>query len=66
MRTKEIKWYVVDSAGERLELNHTREAARDCKKWYEENAFQDWMGVLNFPLKIIREQWELTDERAVR
>ncbi|MNV89347.1 hypothetical protein D3C71_1836310 [compost metagenome] len=66
MRTKEIKWYVVDSAGKRLELNHTREAARDAKKWYEENALQDWMGGFNFPLKIIREQWELTDKKVVR
>ncbi|MNS44121.1 hypothetical protein D3C86_924050 [compost metagenome] len=66
MHNKELRWYLVDSAGKRLELNHTRDAARDAKKWYEENAFQDWMGVLNFPLKIIREQWELTDEKVVR
>ena len=61
-----LKWLVEDANGKHLELCYSREAARDSKRWYLENIFNDWLGDFKPPLKIIREEWELVGKKVVR
>lgn len=66
MKGKETKWFVVTNDDKVLEYARTREEARDSKKWYLDNIFNEWMQPMQLPLKIVREQWELVDKKVVR
>lgn len=63
---KRITWYVEDKGGVVLAEYRTRQQARDQKGFYERHIFEEWMEGINFPLKVIREEWELKDRKVVR
>lgn len=65
---KELKWVIKDADGKVVSWASSRQPMRDSKKWYEENIFDNpWIfDNYKFPLKLIREEWELIDERVVR
>jgi len=64
-----IKWHVDDAKGLRVcgDYGHrTRQAARLTKLQLEKEALEDWNADLSYPLKIIREEWELKSSKVVR
>lgn len=63
---KRIVWFVVDKSDEVLAEYTTRQRARNQKGFYENHIFEDWMEGVSFPLKIVREEWELKDRKVVR
>jgi hypothetical protein len=64
---KQLKWLVKDSNNQIISEGRTREQARDNKKFYEEHMFEEWLlGDVKFPVRIVREEWELIGEKVVR
>lgn len=64
-----IKWHVEDAKGFRLCGDYgstTRRYARIIKLDVEKNALEEWNKDITFPLKIIREEWELKSSKVVR
>lgn len=63
---KKLKWALEDATGKLLTYSSTREGAREEKKWYEANIFENWMAEVKPPVKILREEWELVGKKVVR
>lgn len=64
-RKKKITWKVVDKSGRELEICSTRFYARQSRQWYKDNIFEEWLDDVKFPIRIVREQWELIDKKVV-
>lgn len=62
---KRIDWVVKDSGGKPVYTARTRSSARCEVKFYKENMFADWLGDVNFPLHIERQEWVLKDVKVV-
>lgn len=62
---KRIEWLVKDSGGKLVTPCSTRVEARQDIKWYNDNMFNEWMGDINFPLHIERQEWVLKDAKVV-
>lgn len=63
---KKIEWWLVQGDGKPLDRMSTRAAARNEKKWCDDNIFNEHMGDVIYPLKIVRKEWALVDEKVVR
>lgn len=63
---KKLKWVLQDADDKVLEVCYRRSDARESKEWYTANIFADWMGDWKPPIKIVRQQWELVEERVIR
>lgn len=64
-----IKWFVEDAKGKRVYGSmswDTRQEARYNKQDLERTALEEWNSDLTYPLKIIREEWELKSSKVVR
>ena len=61
-----LSWVLEDAKGVVIAEYNTRHNARRMKSFYQENVFADWLADVNFPIKIIREQWELKVREVVR
>lgn len=66
MNKRTIDWTLEDADGKFIERHLTRYNAREAKRWYLDNMFEDWQLVFKPPLKIVREEWELVDKKVVR
>lgn len=63
---RKVSWIIFDHDGQELDSFVTRAKARETLKWYKNEALQPWMDYVAYPVKIVRQEWELIDERVVR
>jgi hypothetical protein len=63
---KKIEWHVVQANGVSLFWDRTRKNARFDKKEYDQAIFQEWASDVVYPLKIVRKEWALVNEKVVR
>lgn len=63
---KKIEWVLMQGNGETIFLYGRRDRARAEKKWYESHIFDDGFEDITLPLKIVRREYHLVDEKVVR
>lgn len=63
---KQLRWLVVAANGEVLPTNEHRVFARSDKRFYTDNMLAEWLADVHFPIKIVRQEWHLLEEKEVR
>ena len=63
---KKIEWWLVEADGKNLFVQTSRLEARNNKKWYDENIFNECYDDIKYPVKIVRREYHLVDEKVVR
>jgi hypothetical protein len=63
---KKIEWWIVQANGKPHYRMFTRDGARREKKWLDQNIFEEFNHELVYPLKIVRKEWALVNEKVVR
>lgn len=63
---KKIEWWIVQADGKTHYCMSTRDGARQEKKWLDQHIFEEWNSDIAYPLKIVRKEWALVNEKVVR
>lgn len=72
---KKIEWLITHCDGQNIwpedeegpeGFCYTRQQARDELSEKKKNIFKPWNANLRWPLKIVRREWAVIDERVVR
>lgn len=63
---KKIEWWIVNANGRLMWAEETRVAARQSKRELDQDIFEEWNSDIAYPLKIVRKEWALVNEKVVR
>lgn len=63
---KKIEWWLVQADGTFWFKTSSRASIRQCKRNEEADIFEEWNMDIKYPLKIVRREYHLVDEKVVR
>jgi len=63
---KKIEWWIVEADGKDWFSQDTRKNARAQKALADEHIFDEWYKEIKFPVRIVRREYHLVDEKVVR
>ncbi|SPF82105.1 hypothetical protein [Pseudomonas phage GP100] len=70
MAKKQVQWHIVNGDGKLLwdeeDFYRTRNEARKGIQQIKRDIFRPWCANVTLPLKILRREWMIVDEREVR
>lgn len=70
MAKKIVHWVIMNGDGKELwgaeDVCRTRQEARECVQRIKQDIFEPWYAHVTLPLKILRREWAIVDEREIR